>query len=55
MRDEQIREAIFVLEIHQQVDDLSLDGNVQSRDGLVSNDEAGIEGERSSDSGSTAI
>jgi hypothetical protein len=40
MRDEEIGDAKLFLDIIEKVDDLGLDGNVQSRNRLVADDEA---------------
>ena len=36
---EQIGELHLLLQVHEQVDDLGLDGNVQGADGLITDDE----------------
>ena len=38
--DEQVGQTVLGLEVHQQVYDLGLDGNIQSGDGFVGDDEA---------------
>ena len=43
--DEEVGEAELVLEVHEEVEDLGLDGHVEGRDGLVADDELGVEGE----------
>ena len=53
--DEQIGEAELLLEILQQVDDLGLDRDVQRRDGLVADDQLGLERERSCDADPLAL
>ena len=47
--DEQNRAVHLVLQIPKQVKDLSLDGHVKRRGGLVSDDEAGVAGQRHGD------
>ena len=42
MRDEQIGQIEFFLQILQQIDDLRLNGDIQRRDRLVSHDQLGI-------------
>ena len=36
--DEQVGQPVFVLEVHQQIDDLGLDRHIQSRYRLVADD-----------------
>ena len=43
--DEQVGEVELALQVLEQVDDLSLDRDVERRDGLVGDDEVGVEGE----------
>ena len=50
MRDKQIREIHLFLNIFQKVDDLSLDRNVQSGDRFVTDDESGVDCQRTGDS-----
>ena len=47
--DEQIREFEFLLQVYQEVDDLRLDRDVESRNGFIADDETGIESERPRD------
>src|SRR6201995_5585896 len=47
--DEQIREVLFTLQIHHQVDDLSLDRHIKRRDRLVADDQLGVQGKRPGD------
>ena len=42
MGDEEVGELAFLLEFQEQVEHLGLYGHVQSGDGFVQNDEAGI-------------
>jgi hypothetical protein len=49
VRDEEIREVEVALEPFEQVDDLSLDRDVEGRDRLVADDEVGVQGERTSE------
>ena len=44
--DEEVRELELVLQLLEQVDDLSLDRDVERRDRLVGDDEVGVERER---------
>ena len=46
VRDEQVRQLQPLLQIHQQVDDLRLDRDVERRDGLVGDDERRVQRER---------
>src|SRR6516162_7898130 len=55
MRDEEIGEAEPVLQLEHEVDDLRLHRDVQRRDRLVGDDQAGIESERSSDADALAL
>ena len=47
--DEQVGQAQFLLQVHEEVEDLGLDGDVQGRDRLVADDELGVEGEGAGD------
>ena len=49
VRDKQIREVLFALQIHHQIDDLSLDRHVERRDRLVADDQLRVQGERPGD------
>jgi hypothetical protein len=49
MRDEYVRERQALAQLGKQVDDLRLNRNVESGDGLVRNDEAGLHRERTGD------
>ena len=49
MRDEEVGEAEFALEILQQVDDLRLDRDIERRHRLVEDQHARLEGERARD------
>ena len=49
VRDEEVRDAELVLQIHEQVDDLRLDRDVERADRLVAHDELGLHGERARD------
>src|SRR5262245_20929288 len=46
MRDEQVGDSASLLQFLQQVDDLSLDGNIQSTDRFITNNQAWFDGER---------
>lgn len=37
--DEQIGQLVFVLDVHEQIEDLGLNGHVQGGDGLVGDDQ----------------
>ena len=50
MRDEKVSELELLLQIHQQVDDLGLDGNIERAHWLVANDELRLDGECSRNS-----
>ena len=43
--DEEIRQVELGPQVHEQVDDLGLYGDVERRDGLIANEELGIDGE----------
>ena len=47
--DEQVGEAELLLEVVEEVEDLALDRDVEGGDGLVADDELGVEGERPGD------
>ena len=49
VRDEQIRGAVLILQVLEQVEHLGLNGYVQSGDGLVADDELGAKDERTCD------
>ena len=49
VRDEQERDAEFLLQVLQQVDDLGLDGDVERRHGLIGHQQLGVERERAGD------
>ena len=53
--DEQQREAQFLLDVLEQVDDLRLHRNVERGDGLVAHDEVGLGGERAGDADALAL
>ena len=53
--DEQVGEALVVLEVLEKVYDLSSDRDVESRDGLVGDDEIRFEGKRSGNSDALAL
>ena len=55
VRDEQVGELQLVLEVHQQVDDLRLDRDVQRRNRLVPDDQVRIERERPGDADALAL
>ena len=53
--DEQVGEFQFLLQVHQQVDDLRLDRHVERRYRLVADDQVGAEGERTGDADALAL
>ena len=53
--DEQVRELVLLLEVHQQVQHLSLDRDVEGGDGLVPDDEARAERQRPRDADALAL
>ena len=53
--DEQVGQAELLLEVVEQVQDLALDRHVERRDGLVADDELGVEGERPGDADALAL
>ena len=55
MRDEQVGQAHFGLQVLEHIDDLRLDGNVQRRDRLVADDELGVDGQRTGDADALAL
>ena len=42
MGDKDVGQTLFPLQTNQQIDDLCLDGNVQSGDGLVADNQFGL-------------
>src|ERR1043166_5271391 len=44
VRDEDVRQSEFLLQVLEQVEDLRLDGDVECRDGLVADDQLGVDG-----------
>jgi len=50
MRDEQVGQPVLVLQIHQEIDDLGLDRDVERRDRLVADDQLRAQGESAGDS-----
>ena len=55
VRDEQVGQLQSLLQIHQQVDDLRLDGDVERRDRLVGDDERRVERERAREADALAL
>ena len=55
MGDEEVGEASLLLELLQKVDDLSLDGHVQSRHGLVADHQLGVDRQSAGDADSLAL
>lgn len=55
MADEQIGQAKLLLQVAQQVDDLCLHRNVERRDGLIADDQAGQQNERAGNTDALAL
>jgi hypothetical protein len=55
MRDEEVGEAEFALQIAEEVDDLRADADVEGGDGLVEDEELGAEGEGAGDVDALAL
>ena len=53
--DEEVGEVVFVLELHEEVEDLCADGEVERGDGLVADDHFGFEGECACDADALAL
>src|SRR5262249_30912241 len=53
--DEDIGEAVQVLQIGEEVEDLGLDGHVEGGDGLVGDDQPRVHGERPGDADALAL
>jgi len=53
--DEQVGEFQFFLQIHQQVDNLRLNGDIQRRQRLVAHDELRVQRERARDADALAL
>ena len=53
--DEQIGQIQFAPQIHKEVEDLRLDGNVERGDRLVANQEIGLHGKRAGDTDALAL
>ena len=53
--DEEDRQRQFLLEVHHQVEDLGLDGDVECGDRLVGDDELGLDGEGAGDADALAL
>jgi hypothetical protein len=49
VRDEEIGQVEIFLQLTQKIEDLGLDGDVESRDRLVADDQLGLRGERPGD------
>ena len=47
--NEQIRQVVLLLQIHQKIDDLRLNRHVERRDRLVAYDETGVKRQRAGD------
>src|ERR1700758_4686831 len=55
MRDKQVSETELALELREQIDDLSAYAHVEGRDGFVTDDEFGTQGERAGDPDALAL
>jgi len=55
MRDKQIRQTELVLQVRQEIDDLSLDRDIKRRNGLVGYDQFGLQGQRPRDTDSLPL
>ena len=55
VRDEEVGEAELRLQVHEQVDDLRLHRDVERRDGLVADDDPGLDRERARDAEALAL
>jgi hypothetical protein len=55
VRDEQVRQAELVLKLFEEVDDLSLDRDVERRDGLVADDELWVQRQCASEADPLAL
>ena len=55
VRDEEIGEAVALLEIAEQVDDLCADGDIEGADGFVEDEELGAEGDGAGDVDALAL
>ena len=53
--DEQVGQAELALQVVEQVQDLALDRHVERRDGLVADDEVGVDRERPGDADALAL
>ena len=55
MGDEEVGESQLISQIHQEVEDLSLDGDIQSRDGFIRDDEIWMERDRPGNTDSLSL
>ena len=55
VRDEEVGEVEVALQALEEVDDLGLDRDVERRDGLVADDEVGVERERAREPDALAL
>ncbi len=53
--DEQVRQAELLLEVLEEVENLRLHAHVERRDGLVADDEVGVDRERAGDADALAL
>jgi hypothetical protein len=53
--DEEIGQVELALQINQQIENLALDGNVERRDGLVTNDQFRVQRDRPRDTNSLSL
>ena len=55
MRNEQVCQAQFLLQLVKHIDDLRLNGNIQCRDRFVTDDEIRIDGQRTGDTDTLSL
>ena len=53
--NEEVGEFHFLLEVHEEIEDLALDGDVEGGDGFVADDEFGLEGDGAGDADALAL
>ncbi len=55
VRDEDIGELVFILQVLQQVEDLGLDGHIQRRDRLIGDHQLGVDHQRAGNADALAL
>ena len=55
VRDEQVGDAVFLLEVLEEVDDLGLDGDIERADGFIADDQFRFDGEGAGDADALAL